>query len=405
LSGEATFASVAMAPSASSGVSAQPSLEASTLPLHDLRRHAQASLIHLLDGTHGVHRGMKKFLVIDPGVSGPLALVASISVLKEHGVDKLFHLQPGIGQNIEANLHDGRDGHEPKVEIFFLMRPAIANVNLVASLVMELGEGRGEDRYHFTACFTPRKTVICEKILASEGVLGSLHLEEFPAMGLIPFDEDVVSMEMEHVFRDVQVDKDFSALFDVASAIMQLQNMCGRIPRVQGKGRCAKVVCNILQRMQAEAASDGSGGGKSGRGSGEGPRIDGIVLLDRSVDLISPMCTQLTYEGLVDEILGIHNGLVEVPAAAQPQPSEPKKAARGGHASAAAAAPAKKVPLNSSDMLFRELRDLNFASVGPKLRNRTMHMREEYKEINQRTFSEVSWRTLVPRHPLGGWIA
>ena len=35
------------------------------------------------------------------------------------------------------------------------------------------------------------------------------------------------------------------------------------------------------------------------------PQIDAIVLLDRSVDLLTPLSTQLTYEGLIDEIFGI----------------------------------------------------------------------------------------------------
>ena len=33
--------------------------------------------------------------------------------------------------------------------------------------------------------------------------------------------------------------------------------------------------------------------------------IDSLIILDRSVDLITPMCTQLTYEGLIDEVYGI----------------------------------------------------------------------------------------------------
>ena len=37
------------------------------------------------------------------------------------------------------------------------------------------------------------------------------------------------------------------------------------------------------------------------------PEIDAVVFLDRSVDLISPMCTPLTYEALIDEILGIEH--------------------------------------------------------------------------------------------------
>ena len=33
------------------------------------------------------------------------------------------------------------------------------------------------------------------------------------------------------------------------------------------------------------------------------PQIDTIIILDRQIDLISPLITQLTYEGLIDEFL------------------------------------------------------------------------------------------------------
>lgn len=36
--------------------------------------------------------------------------------------------------------------------------------------------------------------------------------------------------------------------------------------------------------------------------------IDSMVIIDRQVDMVTPMCTQLTYEGLLDEIIGIKNG-------------------------------------------------------------------------------------------------
>ena len=35
------------------------------------------------------------------------------------------------------------------------------------------------------------------------------------------------------------------------------------------------------------------------------PQIDAIILLDRTVDLLTPLSTQLTYEGLIDEIYSI----------------------------------------------------------------------------------------------------
>ncbi len=38
--------------------------------------------------------------------------------------------------------------------------------------------------------------------------------------------------------------------------------------------------------------------------------VSSLVVVDRAVDLLSPACTQLTYEGLIDEVFGITNGAV-----------------------------------------------------------------------------------------------
>ena len=37
------------------------------------------------------------------------------------------------------------------------------------------------------------------------------------------------------------------------------------------------------------------------------PQIDAVILLDRSVDLLTPLSTQLTYEGLIEEVFGINH--------------------------------------------------------------------------------------------------
>ena len=43
-----------------------------------------------------------------------------------------------------------------------------------------------------------------------------------------------------------------------------------------------------------------------------GGQIDTLILVDRTVDPLTPLCTQLTYEGLVDETLQIKNGVVQL---------------------------------------------------------------------------------------------
>ena len=42
------------------------------------------------------------------------------------------------------------------------------------------------------------------------------------------------------------------------------------------------------------------------------PQIDNLLILDRTVDLITPLLSQLTYEGLIDEVLWCHEQYVHI---------------------------------------------------------------------------------------------
>jgi hypothetical protein len=114
--------------------------------------------------------------------------------------------------------------------------------------------------------------------------------------------------------------------------------------------------------------------------------VDSLIIIDRSVDWITPMCTQLTYEGMIDEFIGIKNckprliprcttdilANVEIdPALLDPaqapsasMPTAPKK--RKHHLTA------------SKDMLFGDIRDLNFAVVGTRLSKLARRLEGDY---------------------------
>ena len=62
------------------------------------------------------------------------------------------------------------------------------------------------------------------------------------------------------------------------------------------------MVAELLERMRQELFSAGSAM------KDIPPQFDAVILLDRSLDLLTPLSTQLTYEGLVDEIYGIKHG-------------------------------------------------------------------------------------------------
>jgi len=121
------------------------------------------------------------------------------------------------------------------------------------------------------------------------------------------------------------------------------------------------------------------------------PSIDTLIIIDRQVDQITPLCTQLTYEGLIDEVFGIKTTVVELDSSiVGPPPQRPTAAATSTASSSTAsqaqppppaqpAAKKKKVPLNSGDKLFGQLRDVNFAVVGGMLNRVARRINEDYE--------------------------
>jgi len=142
----------------------------------------------------------------------------------------------------------------------------------------------------------PRKNTICETRLKNRGVFGNFkgNTHEWTC-DIFPVDHDVLSMELPLAFRDVTVDEDPSSLYAAAQALAALQDVFGPVNRFSGQGRAAKQVLDLLRRIRAEQGAPE-----------KAPGIDHLVVLDRGVDLLSPMLTQLTYEGLIDEFFGIN---------------------------------------------------------------------------------------------------
>ena len=255
--------------------------------------------------------------------------------------------------------------------VSYLVRPELSMMRLVARQI--LASFRQHPRLQFHVFFCPYRTVACEQMLEDEGVLrradrgragagaggagGSIRgdngtnsgcrdmpkveIGEF-SLGLVPFDADLLSLEIPSVFRECYVDGDTSTLGVVAAALHGLQQLYGTIPHVKSKGAASKKVLQSLLHMRCEAdrggwpgglrrddewdgssssssssSSSGGGGGNNGGldGNASGRRcIDTLLVLDREVDMVSPLLSPLTYEGLVDDILGINNGKVKVSA-------------------------------------------------------------------------------------------
>ncbi len=244
--------------------------------------------------------------------------------------------------------------------------------------------------------WVPRRTLVCNKILEEAGVLGDISVEEFP-LHFIPLEQDVLSLALQDSFADLYLvrvfaityfgrtfadgiqRKDPTSVFLAAQALWPLQQKYGLFPRIIGKGDNAKRLMELLFRMRSEASTEENASANVSRfGMMPSAAIESLVVIDREVDLATPLLTQLTYEGLIDELYGIkHNqaevdsSIVGVAPAAQPSGKAPAAPTQQGLK--------RKIQLDSSDKLYDQTRDANFGIVSSLLNKVARRLQSEYE--------------------------
>jgi hypothetical protein len=216
----------------------------------------------------------------------------------------------------------------------------------------------------------PRRSLLCDKYLEDEGVYGDVTIGEFH-LDIIPFDDDTISLDINNSFKEVFLDGDTTIVQMLSNALMKFQILYGFFPKVLGKGDNAALLIDMLDRSRVEYLTN-TGTGLNDMKESE---FDSVLVLDRSVDYLTPMKTQMTYEGLLDELFNVKSSFVELDATFFVSKNAP---------SSTAVKP-RKVLLNNSDLVFERIRDYPFELVGDILNNTALEIKTEEDERHSLT--------------------
>lgn len=365
--------------------------------LDSLREAGRAELLEIVQSLRG-----RKCLVVQTELAGLLnqIIVEGSKLLKENGVQHFRELRGELGDFATEN------GREVPDNIIYLVRPSLAMMKVIASQIRACIKSGIRCQYHIY--FVPHRTVVCEQMLEDEGALEHCEIGEFP-LGLVQFDSDLLSLEMDWVFRQCYVDGDTSPLNIVARALNRLQNTFGVIQNVKSKGAASRKVLQKLLHLRREEAVNMQGSAFPGNSLRS--EIHTLVVLDREVDLVSPLVTPLTYEGLIDDLIGIDNGRIKVDASILGEDKTAELGGGGGGGAAAAAGGGKQsasnpvaadkpkrsaddkvtVPLNNSDSIFAEIRNLTIEkNLGVFLQDKAIRIKEKYATFRENKDASIS---------------
>lgn len=346
------------------------------LGLEQLTVEIRSELYLILDDVGG-----QICLVLDHGIGGQLDHVVpgGAEALRSHGVRSVRSLR------LELDA-------APEHRVVYLVRPTIAAMMLVAGHVRNENMAEVTPR-RFYVFMVPRTTVLCTHVLEEAGVLPHVRIGAY-RLDAIALDTDVLSLELPDSLREVAVDGNPTALECVAQFLLRFEQLYGTPREVRTFGTAARGVAERLARadLRAERAHSSGGGVAAAAGprdfGGVLPRcgfsdaanararrdVDMLVIIDRLADLVTPMVTPLTYEGLIDEVMGgIHHGCARLPSAVVADDAD--ETAVGAAAVGVTDDDRVAYALDSRDALYAEVRDLNIEELGARLGDRAKSIR------------------------------
>ncbi|KAK8874959.1 Sec1-like protein [Apiospora arundinis] len=337
-----------------------------------IKDKARKDLLYLLEAVRG-----KKNLVIERSLAGPIGTVVKVSTLQDYGVDKFFFIENNNADTSQRNV------------VFMARGECARHAAAIAEHVKRL-QRESQTGHEFHIFWVPRRTLVADKLLEESGVLGDVNIHELP-LYFFPLERDVLSLELEDSFRDLYLSKDTTPAFLMAKALMEIQSKHGLFPRVIGKGDNAKRVSTLLARMRQEILAGDDTSETSRTGLTPSNTMESVIIIDREVDMVTPLLKQLTYEGLIDEVFKIQNNQTDVDstivgAVAQ----QPSSSTSTTPPAAAPVSRKRKIQLDSSDKLYDGLRDTNFAIVGVLLHKVARRLQSDYDSRHtSRTTAEL----------------
>lgn len=247
--------------------------------------------------------------------------------------------------------------------ITYFLRPSDSRQTQIAAEFV----GNYKSAFH-RLVFLPQTPAMTQKILADMGILHlrrvSLHSLQ---LDMFPIEPDLISMEFPDALREQAVEgTPSSVLGDTARAILKLQDIVGTIPRIQAYGAMAEEVVKKTLNLAVEEYLANPSAEES-----FSETVSALVVIDRRIDLVTPLLTPLTYEGLLDDVVGMDCGFlhIDVDLINSSDDAEINEPIALG--------------LNESDSLFSDIRYQHVEKFGSFLQNQARQLEKTKKDFSE----------------------
>ena len=225
-------------------------------------------------------------------------------------------------------------------------------------------EENKETKKVFNIIFIPKINNECNKFLSECDFKDFFHKYNL-LLDVFPLDYDLLSLENDSAFYDLYISQNLNNLSILARTIIKYENLFGKIKYKYYLGNLAKKLNELLIKEESIISSNDKSN-DSGTFS--------CFIFDRVNDMITPLCSNFIYEGLIDEFFNINLNSTKIPSNILGKKLNEKNKDDK-----------TKLDLSKNEKFYTKIKDYNFNKVKLFLNNRLKEhnkMLEESKENN-----------------------
>ena len=284
----------------------------------------------------------------------------------------------------ELNERDGSwddlEGSSIDVITYFLHASDLSQTQKASKRIREW---KKNFRTHHRLVYLPQPTATVQKMIKNMGLVAapnvSVHRMQ---LDIFPLETDILSLEYDDAMKEVDVEGTPSPLITtVARSILKLQDcIVGKIPRIQAYGPLGEEVVRKLLNLTVDEYLAAKDRPEEEAGPVAGGDVAALILIDRKVDMVTPMMSPLTYEGLLDDVVGIDCGFIHVDV----DTINPEDEAAEKKSEAAQKEGMVALGVNGADTLYAEVRNQHVEKFGSFLQNQAKALRESHANFTSR---------------------
>lgn len=290
------------------------------IDLYLFKEHTCQSLLNILDNMPKE----EKTLIIEKSCISKLNYITSLEPLIERKVRK------------NLVLLEEKSFLSPSPILIYMISPLVDSLKIIEKHILE------NKKKEFHLIFIPKINTECSSFI-DESKNKSVYNIHNLNIDMFILDYDLISLEDHDAFHNIYVKENYDCLSALKRIIIKYKTAFGKIKYNYSKGTLAKKLNDILSN-EAESFDNNN-------------ELETLAcfIFDRSVDMITPLCYNFTYEALIDEYFDINFNSIKVP------PKLLEKDIKQDFI---------KIDLSRNEKFFSLIKDYNFTKIRTFLPNR-----------------------------------